>query len=91
MSEQEEQLGFELGGDQPTPGHLNLREIREDLEALLDEARLASAEGPWDIRALRYKRIVFLQLAKLLPPDEGEQLSFDFLGEYERIETLLAA
>ena len=91
MQDQEEQLGFELGGEEPIPGQPNLREIREDLEAILDEARGATSDGPWDVRSLRYKKIVFLQLVKLLPEDEGEQLSFDFLGEFERIEALLAA
>jgi hypothetical protein len=91
MHENEEQLGFELGGEQPEPGQPNLGEIREDLAAILSEARSATSEGPWDAGALRYKKIVFLRLAKLLPECECEQLSFDFLGEVERIEALLAA
>jgi hypothetical protein len=91
MHDHEEQLGFELGGEEPVLGEPNLREIREDLAAILDEARGATSVGPWDIRSLRYKKIVFLQLVKLLPDEEGEQLSFDFLGEVERIEALLAA
>lgn len=91
MQDREEQLGFELGGDEAAPGQPNLREVREDLNAILDEARNATTDGPWDSMALRYKRIVFLQLVQLLPEDEGEQLSFDFLGEVERIEALLAA
>jgi DNA transposition AAA+ family ATPase len=91
MHDHEEQLGFELGGQEPAPGHPNLSEIREDLAAILAEARQATSDGPWDIRSLRYKKIVFLQLVKLLPDDEGEQLGFDFLGEVERIEALLAA
>lgn len=91
MRDSEEQLGFELGVEPAAPGQPNLREIREDLDAILLEARSASAEGPWDIMALRYKKIVFLQLVKLIPGNEGEQLSFDFLGEVERLEALLAA
>lgn len=91
MHDREEQLGFELGGDDRAPDFPNLREIREDLDTILDEARHASAEGPWDHHALRYKKIVFLQLVKLLPEEEGAQLSFDFLGELKRIEALLAA
>ena len=91
MPHDHEQLGFELGCEAHRTGEPNLREIREDLESILDEARLASAEGPWDPKALRYKKIEFLQLAKLLPFEEVEQLRFDFLGEVERIEALLAA
>jgi hypothetical protein len=91
MDDREEQLGFELGGDEPSPGFPNLREVREDLSAILDQARDASAEGPWDLASLRYKKIVFLQLVKLLPDEEGEQFSFSFLDECQRIEALLAA
>jgi len=91
MGDQEEQLGFELDGDRPVAGHPDLREVREDLGAILDEARRATSEGPWDANALRYKRVVFLRLAELLPCEEGEQLRFDFLEEIERIEALLAA
>ena len=92
MADREEQLGFELGGSDPAgPGSPNLDAIREDLGLILQEAADASAEGPWDHRTLRYKKIVFLQLAKLLPDDEGEQLRFDFAEQYERIEGLLAA
>lgn len=91
MDNPEEQLGFELGGEPPVPGELNLSEIREDLKAILDEARGVDSNGPWDASALRYKRIVFLRLVQLLPEEEGGQLSFDFLGEVERIEALLAA
>jgi hypothetical protein len=91
MDDQEEQLGFELGGDELQPGEPNLHEIREDLKAILDEARAATSEGPWDAGALRYKKIVFLRLVKLLPDEEGEQLSFDFLDQIGRIEALLAA
>ena len=91
MQDNEEQLGFELGGAELAPGKPNLREVREDLEAILQEARNATVEGPWDAKALRYKKIVFLRLAELLPRGEGEQLSFDFLEELGRIEALLAA
>lgn len=91
MHDRDEQLGFELGGDEPVPGQPNLREIREDLEAILVEARCATSDGPWDTKALRYNKIVFLQLVKLLPGEEGAQLSFEFVRELKRIEQLLAA
>jgi hypothetical protein len=91
MHDHEEQLGFQLGREEPVRGEPRLGEIREDLAAILNEARGATVEGPWDIGTLRYKKIVFLQLVKLLPEEEGEQLGFDFLGEIERIEALLAA
>ena len=92
MHDHEEQFGFALGheeragSDQP-----RLNEILEDVEAILQEARRATADGPWDSRALRFKKIVFLQLVKLLPDSEGEQPRFEFLDEIDRIERLLAA
>jgi hypothetical protein len=91
MQDHDEQLGFELGCELPVSGQPNLSEIREDLQSILNEARHVSADGPWDTKALRYNKIVFLRLVKLLPIEEGDQLSFDFLGEVERIEALLAA
>jgi len=92
MHDREEQLGFQLGGDDHHgAGQPKLGEIREDLEAILAEARGASDEAMWNPSTLRFKKIVFLQLAKLLPEDESEQLRFDFLEECGRIEALLAA
>ena len=91
MDDQEKQLGFELGGDGSAAGEPNLGEIREDLTAILDEARRVTSGGQWDAGKLRYKKIVFLRLATLLPDGEGEQLSFHFLEELDRIEQLLAA
>jgi hypothetical protein len=92
MENGEEQLGFELGEAASTGGYSpNLQHVREDLKSILLEAR-SSIETPlWDTRTLRYKRIVFLQMAKWLPDDEAEQLCFEFTKEVERIEQLLAA
>ena len=91
MQDQEEQLGLELGGEEPVASQVNLSEIREDLASILDEVRQVTCDSSWDVGTLRYKKIVFLRLARLLPEAEVEQLSFDFLGEVQRIEALLAA
>lgn len=92
MDENEEQLGFQLGEERSEIGYSpNLAHIREDLTILLDEARLAVDAPPWDLRTLRYKKIVFLQMTKWLPEEEAEQLCFEFAKELERIEQLLAA
>lgn len=92
MGDDEEQLGFELGEVEVscacTP---NLQHVREDLNAILDEARSGVDSPPWDARTFRYKRIVFLQMTKWLSEDEAEQLCFEFSKEVERIEQLLAA
>jgi hypothetical protein len=92
MEEREEQLGFELGEERQELAYSpNLTHVREDMQSILDEARSAIDAPPWDARTLRYKTIVFVQMAKWLPDEEAEQLRFEFMQEVERIEQLLAA
>ena len=92
MQDQEEQFGFELGEEAPASSYSpKLEEIREDLNGILAQARSVTEESPWDVRTARYKKILFIQMAKWLPEDEGEQFCFEFLAEFERIEALLAA
>lgn len=90
--ENETQLGFDLG-DKPTSGAYepDLDEIREDLHAILDEARRVTADAPWDERTYRYNKIVFPQMSRWLPDEEAAQLCFEFSREIERIERLMAA
>jgi hypothetical protein len=90
--DKEEQLGFELGLEPANEAYSpNLAEVREDMRQLLEVARAAETASPWDERALRYNRIVFVQMSRWLPEEEAEQLCFEFLTHYERIEKLLAA
>jgi hypothetical protein len=86
------QLGFDLG-DKPASGAYqpNLDQIREDLRAMLDDARRVTAEAPWDERTYRYNKVVFPQMSRWLPDEEAAQLRFEFAREIERIEQLLAA
>lgn len=88
----DEQLGFDLG-DKPASGAYepNLDEIREDLHAILDEARGVTAEALWDERTYRYNKVVFPQMSRWLPEEEAAQLCFEFAREIERIEQLMAA
>lgn len=90
--EKETQLGFDLG-DKPASGAYepNLDEIREDLHAILEDARRVTAEAPWDERTYRYNKVVFPQMSRWLPEEEAAQLCFEFSREIERIEQLLAA
>lgn len=87
-----QQLGFDLG-DKPASGAYepNLDEIREDLHAILDDARRVTAEAPWDERTYRYNKVVFPQMSRWLPDEERDQLCFEFFREIERIEQLMAA
>jgi hypothetical protein len=92
MASGPKQLGFDLG-DKPVSGAYepNLDEIREDLHAILEDARGVTAEAPWDDRTYRYNKVVFPQMSRWLPEEEAAQLCFEFSREIERIEQLMAA
>ncbi|MFL6794629.1 MAG: hypothetical protein ACJ8D6_06240 [Sphingomicrobium sp.] len=85
------QLGLGLEDTRPDPTKIDPDEIRQELRALLELARSAREEAPWDRRTHRYHEVVFPQMANWLPEDEAEQLCFEFAKELERIEALLAA
>ena len=89
MDDDQSSFGFHatnVARTEPDPG-----DVREDMLAILAEARNVSAEAPWDHDRLRYHRLIFPHLASWLPEDEGEQLCFEFQREAARIELLLAA
>jgi len=64
--------------------------VRRRLLALLDKARSA-ATMPWSERDARMWQTVFPNMANWLPEEERDQLRFEFAGEIERLEKLLAA
>ena len=85
------QLGLGLEDTRPDPTKVDPDEVRRELVAILEMARAARDEAPWDRRTHRYHQVVFPQMANWLPQDEAEQLRFEFAKELERIEHLLAA
>lgn len=85
------QLGLGLEDTRPDPTTVDPDEVRRELIALLEIARAARDEAPWDRRTHRYHQVVFPQMANWLPGDEADQLCFAFAKELERIEALLAA
>lgn len=85
------QLGLGLEDTRPDPAVIDPNEVRQELITLLDIARAARDEAPWDRRTHRYHEVVFPQMANWLPDDEAQQLCFEFAKELERIEHLLAA
>ena len=85
------QLGLGLEDTRPDPTKVDPEEVRQELRALLELAKAAREEAPWDRRTHRYHQVVFPQMASWLPDDEAEQLCFEFAQELERIEALLAA
>lgn len=86
------QLGFDLGeAARPAAYEPDREEVRQELHEILAQARAAVGDCPWDARTFDYHKVVFPQMANWLPPEERDQLRFDFLQEVERIERLLAA
>lgn len=66
-------------------------EVRTELTEILEIARAATEEAPWDARTFLYHKVVFPQMATWLPDEERDQLCFAFAREVERIELLMAA
>lgn len=58
--------------------------IRLRLNTLLEKARSAE-RMPWTERDARMWQVVFPNMAKWLPPEEGEQLRFEFEKEMQRL------
>ncbi len=87
------QLGWDFGEALRARGYsVDLDEVRADARELIELARTATAEGPWDEPKLRYNRILFPNLVSWLPDAaERDQLCFEFAQEVERLERLLAA
>lgn len=85
------QLGLGLEDTRPDPTTIDPEEVRQELKALLELAKSATVEAPWDRRTHRYHQVVFPQMAHWLPDDEATQLCFEFAEELKRIEALLAA
>jgi hypothetical protein len=86
------QLGFDIGGTQPAPSLVpDPEEIRAELTEILEAARSATDEMPWDARTFRYHKVVLPQMARWLPEDQRDQLCLAFAREVERLELLMGA
>lgn len=87
-----QQLGFDLGEAKGVQSYApDCEEVRAELIGILETARAAMDEAPWDARTFLYHKVVFPQMAQWLPDDERDQLCFEFAKEVERIEYLMAA
>lgn len=60
-------------------------DIRRRLHAALETAR-AAATMPWEPRKARMWQTVFPQMTNWLPPEEADQLRFEFAREIERLK-----
>jgi len=59
-------------------------EVRSELLALLAKARAAQTM-PWPEREAGMWQVVFPQMTNWLPPEEGDQLRFEFAQEMQRL------
>lgn len=59
--------------------------IRRRLNGVIQKARNAK-KMPWPERDVQMWLTVFPNMAKWLPPEEGEQLHLEFLREIERLK-----
>ena len=92
MSDQPEQLGFDIFAEPERPSEWpDPEEVRQELLGVLAEAKAAREFCPWDDRTFKYHKVVFPQMANWLPEAERDQLRFEFAQEVARIELLLAA
>lgn len=86
------QLGFDLGeSEEPRCEVYTLDDIRSDLREMIADAKIIGADNLWSGQEHRYQKAVFRELCRNLPDDEGQQISFAFFSEIERIEQLMAA
>jgi hypothetical protein len=67
------------------PKKLTADDIRAEMLALLAKAR-AAEEMPWSPRELRTHTVLFPEMARWLPEEEGGQLLMDFMTEIERLK-----
>lgn len=96
MTEEDDLLGYTAaqgslfgpGEDRMQPVQRNTTPdpnvIRLRLHALLDKARGAQTM-PWPEREARAWQTIFPNMARWLPPEEGEQLKFEFAQEMQRL------
>lgn len=83
------QLGFDLGDARvAAPYEPDRDEIRAELVKILEAARAATEQSPWDKRTLMYHKVVFPQMSRWLPSEEREQLCSCFFQEIDRVEAL---
>jgi hypothetical protein len=67
------------------PKKLTADDIRDEMLALLAKAR-PSETMPWTPRELRTHTVLYPEMARWLPPEEGEQLLMEFMTEIERLK-----
>lgn len=59
--------------------------VRFRLKSLIEKARSAE-KMPWSERDMRMWQTVFPNMAKWLPKEEADQLSFEFAQELDRLK-----
>lgn len=82
---QQSEMFADPQADYQPPKKLTADDIREEMLALLAKARAAETM-PWTARELRTHTVLFPEMARWLPAEEGEQLLMDFMTEIERLK-----
>jgi hypothetical protein len=59
--------------------------VRLSLKAMLDDLRAAREGSPWPQETTRLNRVIFPQMSNWLPPEERDQMCFDFEQELRRL------
>jgi hypothetical protein len=84
---QDDQQADLFGEDAPTPVYRADPAVRQELYAILAQARAAQAM-PWDAKRAVLYRTIFPQMTNWLPEEEGAQLRFEFETELARLEAV---
>jgi hypothetical protein len=82
---QQSEMFADDAGDYLPPKKLTADDIRGEMLALLAKARAADSM-PWTPRELRTHTVLYPEMARWLPEEEGEQLLLEFMTEIERLK-----
>jgi hypothetical protein len=76
-----------FGSDQPQAERRQVdpAKVRLLLETMLRDLRAAEQTSPWPQQTTRLNQLLFPQMSNWLPPEERDQLRFEFEAELKRL------
>jgi hypothetical protein len=76
-----------FGSDQPLTERRQVdpAKVRLLLETMLCDLRAAEQTSPWPLQTTRLNQLLFPQMSNWLPPEERDQLRFEFEAELKRL------
>ncbi len=60
--------------------------VRARLNAMLADLRAVDRRSPWSPETTRLNQLIFPQMTNWLPPEERDQLRFEFETELQRLD-----